>query len=152
MKHSKDLDLMVELIELCQNIVSELRQELAYFRASVYKNEAATRIRERMDSLRLMCEMLGSDSLLEGFRDYDAELKNAHKNIYPGECSFSARVTRLITTLEPELNQILKNSANNAQIREQAPSLFRERLNHNKNRILANCQPGSRSWHFFQLV
>ena len=51
MSRLRHLDILVELIELCHERMSEVRQQLIYYRASVYKQETSTQIAGKVEQL-----------------------------------------------------------------------------------------------------
>ena len=56
-------DLVLELVELCRDIRSDLTSTLAYYRASAYKRELADKIKVKVDHLRAVFQILGDDEL-----------------------------------------------------------------------------------------
>ncbi len=94
------LDVIIELGELCRDLISEARYQLNYYRASVYKNETARHITNRVEKLRLVARLMHDEVLLEAFRDHDAERELGLAACAPGECSFSTRTGRLFKTIE----------------------------------------------------
>jgi hypothetical protein len=142
-------DILCELVELSQDRVQEVRQQLVYYRASVYKAETLTQIMSKIDQMRLLSELLCDDALSEAFKDFDAMGHEGVLAVSHGECSFSTRVTRLLADaglgLDRLRNQIVARGA--AATDDQA---FTEALRKHRTELLALCRQGSRQWAFFQ--
>ncbi|MBI2602235.1 MAG: hypothetical protein HYW48_04190 [Deltaproteobacteria bacterium] len=105
MKSLTKTSVISELLVTSQEMMLELTQQLAYFRASVYKNELATTLREKIETLRVTVHALEDSSLRECFLDYDAEVKEAVPGP-PGECSFSSRIARLLANLSATMKTL----------------------------------------------
>jgi hypothetical protein len=142
-------DIMIELVELAGDLMSEVRQQLLYFRASVYKDETARQIRASIERLRTISDLIGADSLAEAFEDHDEMLARGVAEIVPGECSFSKRTVHLLGQLELaffELNHGLKSDFASLCV---APD-FHNRFMAFKGEIVSMCRYGSKHWSFFQ--
>ncbi len=148
MMHFNQLDLVIELSELCRDIVSEVRHQLNYYRASVYKHETSRHISHRIEKLRLVAKLMNDEVLLEGFRDHDAEREMGVAAYVPGECSFSTRTTRLLQCIEKHC-EIIIDQANHRQLNHVSKSLARDVQKHRRE-LLQICKHGSRQWAFFQ--
>ena len=87
--------------------IGMLRQQLDYFRASVYKQEARENLERCLTQLSDHWRELHEDRLLERLRDFEAEPQTRHQPerppSYPGECLLSRALLRLIAGLEQEL-------------------------------------------------
>lgn len=152
MSRIRPTDIIVELTELCEDVMDEVRQQLLYYRASVYKDETGTLIRRKIDHLRLIANILGDDLAKEPFRDYDAmeiaKLPAAH-----GECSLSKRIALLLQ----EFSKHLQSTQRQTSIRDPkshaagGPDLARSVQRHRRE-LLAICRQGSRQWAFFQSI
>jgi hypothetical protein len=141
-------DIIHEMIELCREIMGDIRQQLTYYRASVYKDETAKQIRDRLEQLRVVSRVLSDDVLLEAFSDHDA-VKDANSiHFLPGECSFSSRTTVLLETLENQFDS-LSQGQNLPEVLTSAGSLAKNLQKH-RNQLLSFCRYGSRHWSFFQ--
>ncbi len=142
------LDLVIELSELCRDIVSEVRHQLNYYRASVYKDETSRHITHRVEKLRLVANLMNDETLVEAFRDHDAEKAMGVAAYVPGECSFSTRTTRLLQTIEKH-SGVLIDQAHHRQLNFVSKSLARDVQKHRRE-LLQICKHGSRQWAFFQ--
>ncbi len=150
MIRDRRLDILVELVELCQEIIGDIKQQLTYYKASVYKNEAADAIKKKVDQLRLIAGFFADDIIREPFRDFDAIERAAQIKIIPGECSFSVRVTRLIA----ELERYLANFNQKIASRDKAADLavdFGQNIRKHRNELLGLCRFGSRHRSLFQM-
>jgi len=141
-------DIVIELIELARDVVAELRQQLVYYRASVYKDETANQVRGKVEQLRMVSELIGNDVLHEAFRDHDAMKAAGGMNTAPGECSFYIRTMNLITNLESPL----AGFAQNGQSADADAQAFALNLKKHQHTLLALCRYGSRQWSFFQAI
>jgi hypothetical protein len=151
MSRLRHTDIIVELIDLCQERMTEIRQQLVYYRASVYKGETAAQIGETLTQLRLVATLLGDEMLVEAFGDYDAMAKAGVLSVAPGECSFSMRVTTLLFALEGPLVRLARQGTPRAPAVEgdtQLAQAVRER----RHELLALCRQGTRQWAFFESV
>jgi hypothetical protein len=148
MNRLNQLDVVIELGELCRDLVSEIRYQLNYYRASVYKSETAKHISYRVEKLRLVAKLMMDDTLLDAFQDHDAERELGPQACVSGECSFSSRTTRLLATIEKHA-EILIDQANHRQLKYVSKDFGRNLLWYRRE-LLALCKQGSRQWAFFQ--
>jgi hypothetical protein len=142
-------DIMIELVDLAGELTSEVRQQLLYYRASVYKDETARQIRDSIERLRTISDLIGADILAEAFEDHDEMLARGAQEYVPGECSFSKRTVHLLGQLDiafAELSQGLKAGFETIRV---APD-FQNRFLAFKGEIVSMCRYGSRHWSFFQ--
>jgi hypothetical protein len=145
----RQLDILVELIELCKERTTDIRQQLVYYRASVYKHEMATTIKTRLSDLRLLSDMLGDDLVLEPFRDFEIRAINAEANCAPGECSFSHRVAILLSELEHQFHKLGQGLSGRTPDPEKEPTLD-ALVRKNQAQLVALCRHGSRQRRFFE--
>ena len=99
------LDVLNEMVELSTEIIREIRHQLFYYNASVYKNDLAYNIKRKVENLRLVIHLSGQDELREFFFDHDAMVENGYFQAAPGECAFAARTNILITGLDAALKE-----------------------------------------------
>lgn len=151
MPRVRHVDIIVELVDLCQERMDEVRQQMAYFRASVYKAEMAAQIKDRVESLRLIASLLADDGLSEAFRDYDAMKAAGAMAVVPGECSFSKRMMTLLGALDTPLFALGKKLAAKT-VAPESELAFEETVRQHRLKLLELCRHGSRQWTFFQAL
>ncbi|MDA9951085.1 hypothetical protein N9D31_00795 [Oligoflexaceae bacterium] len=144
-------DVLHEMIELSTEVMREIRHQLFYYNASVYKNDLAYNIKRKVENLRLVIELSGQDELIEFFRDHDAMLNSGHFQEAPGECAFAARTTILVSGLDAAIKEFdaLLKSKNRVRVdtRDLSKKLYRHRRD-----LIAICKHGSRHRAFFQSI
>jgi len=143
------MDILIEMIDLCHERMSEVRQQLTYYRASVYKDEMAGPINDKVDQLRLVAGLFGDELLTEAFIDYDAMSCDGVLTYVPGECSFSRRVTVLLAALDQHLARLGRDIASRS-LALLSDVEFTETVRQHRSELLALCRQGSRQWTFFQ--
>lgn len=148
MSRLRHLDILVELIELCHERMGDVRQQLIYYRASVYKQETSTQIAGKVEQLRLVARLFGDLMVQEAFSDYETSSTGAI-NLAPGECPFSLRVTTLLLTLEHHMIRIGQETLSRNASPEIEAALTTAVKEH-RTQLLALCREGSRQWAFFQ--
>lgn len=151
MSRLRQQDIVVELIELCVDIMDELRQQLVYFRASVYKDETANVIRRKVEQLRLLATIVGDDGMKEALRDHDAMAVAGAMQVAPGECTFSTRITRLLQSLSQQCES-MRSQLSQRDNRALGATELARTVQHHRRELLAICRHGSRQWAFFQSV
>ena len=57
-------DLVLELAEVCQDVKKDLQQRLRYYRASAYKQDAASAINERVDQIEILQKIMMSTHII----------------------------------------------------------------------------------------
>jgi hypothetical protein len=137
------------MIELCQDLMTEIRQQLAYYRASVYKDETRAAIDTRIDQLRLVAELFGDEGPGEAFKDYEAMAKAGAMHYVPGECSLSKRIGTLLASLDSDLSRL---SAHHSSGDPFSGKEFETAVRKHRSQLLAACRHGSRQWAFFQML
>lgn len=152
MSRLRHVDILVEMRELCHDLMTEIRQQLAYYRASVYKDEAAGVINKKVDQLKLVASLFGDELLLEPVRDYEAMAKAGAMNYVPGECSLSKRVGSLLSGLESQLSRINQELSSRGTALQLNDKDFARALQKHRQQLLALCRYGSRQWAFFQAL
>jgi hypothetical protein len=149
MPRNRNLDIVIEMIELIDDLVKEVRQDLGYFRVSVYKHETAGVMRDKIEKLRFVANLFPEPTLLESFHDYDAELKNALASYVPGECSYTARTTRLLNGLETQISRLRVSAGTKFDLQHNGENLT-SRVRQCRSELMSICRHGSRHWAFFQ--
>lgn len=139
-------DILMELIELCRDIKSEIHQQLTYYRVSVYKAETAEIIEGKVKQLEILAGLVGNEPLCDAFRDYEATKKNAYRTIVPGECFLSHRVANLFQSIELMFEALIMDIRQENQ--EDCYQLTKLVLK-NREQVLSICRHGSRQWQFF---
>lgn len=150
MSRFRHMDIIVEMIELCHERMDEMRQQLVYHRASVYKGETAAVITGQVEALRLLVALLKDDGLAEAFHDFDA-LARCILAPVPGECSFAARVTSLMGALQGGLDRVARQVLSHA-VPLEGETEFAQSVRDHRVQLLALCRQGSRQWAFFHTL
>ena len=150
MSRLRHTDIIVELIDLCQERMTDVRQQLVYYRASVYKGETAAQIGDTLTQLRLVATLLGDEMLAEAFIDYDAMAKAGVMSVAPGECSFSMRVTTLLFALEGQLARLTRQGTPRNAVPQEGDVILAEAVRERRSELLALCRQGTRQWAFFE--
>lgn len=149
MARQRPTDIVVELVELAHDLMQDMRQQLSYYRASVYKGETAAVIAAKVEKLRVITLVVGDDALQEALRDYDAMTANGAMHCAPGECSLSHRLTTLLNTLEDQLSEVMARAQSRMYENESAQGLA-QMVSSYRQEIISACRQGSRQWAFFQ--
>jgi hypothetical protein len=152
MSRLRHVDILVEMSDLCHELMTEISQQLAYYRASVYKDEAAGVIQKKVEQLRLVTSLFGDEMLMEPVRDYEAMAKTGAMNYIPGECSLSKRVGALTTSLEAQLSRLSQELSSRGTALQLNDKDFARGLQKHRQQLLALCRYGSRQWAFFQAL
>ena len=150
MSRLQHADILLELVDLIEEVSGDLRQQLVYYRASVYKDETAANIRRKVDQLRVLARVMGEEQFSEALCDYDAMDVHAAQQIAPGECSFSTRVTTLLGALATFVAE-QKSSLGQLHHASAAAGLA-SALNKHRRELLAICRHGSRQWSLFHSI
>ena len=155
-------DFMVEIADLAADILDDIRQQTAYYRASVYKNEAINTIHRRVDHLAFVGRILKDDALAECVNDYrasdnddrptyDAAKPDDHLQQSP-DCLVTLRVMRLLLDATVVVEAMRAGArahgsegSNSNQTRRISTAITRHRRD-----LLAISRQGSRSWSFLQ--
>jgi hypothetical protein len=143
-------DIILELVDLCHELMDEIRQQLGYYRVSVYKEETAEHIKSRISHMKLVASLIAPANMMEPFRDYEAMSESGVMNYVPGECSFSRRVSVLMASLGDQLTHV-ENYTERDSERSQETTITQNVQKH-RHQILAMCKYGSRQWSFFRTL
>ena len=104
MKTYRSIETVYELIDLASEIILNTKQQLAYYKVSVYKNEEASKINDNIEDLKQIVDVIQDDRMQEAFLDYQA--MSEHYEINPtGESCFYVRTLKLVNTM----SEILEN-------------------------------------------
>jgi hypothetical protein len=141
-------DILLELIELSHERIDEVRCQIAYYRASVYKQETADQINLKVEQLERVSVLFGDDHLVDVFSDFAAVDAASGQNCAPGECSFAQRVTGMLHALELHLSRIYRALTTHTLVTDTEALAAAVRVN--RQDVLALCNTGSRHWTFFQ--
>jgi len=142
-------DIMMELIELSRDIKAEIMQQLNYYRASVYKNETAAVVENKIEQLQLVAHLIGDDELKDAFRDYEATKRNGLMMASPGECLLSLRTMNLMQATDRIFADLIhRHPVDNSQETLQ----FSRNVQKHRGQLLSLCQQGSRQWAFFSTL
>jgi hypothetical protein len=151
MSRFRQTDILIEMIELCQERMQEVRQQLSYYRASVYKAEMAGQIDEQIAELSVVGSLFRDEMLTEAFTDFDAMAKAGAMTTLPGECSFSKRVSILLAAVEGHLARLNTQAPTAAAVPADEVD-FTNAVRLHRTQLLALCRQGSRQWTFFQAL
>ncbi len=121
-----------EFLEVITDFVADLKQQLSYYRASVYKAEAVHLIEGRINDIYPIMQLVNVEEFLDTLADYQA-LKDAAMRgdfsgmvLSPGDCSVSFRVSKLISQLDLLIKQTQQDFST------QLMSRLEKSLSHNK--------------------
>lgn len=145
------IDIILELLELGRELHADIYQQLNYYRASVYKDETAKIIDQKIEQLKTITSLFPDANALDLFNDFEATKHSGNTIIAPGECLFTKRVTQLLSHLE-EAGERLLESLSEHQNRERPDPGFAKRVKQQRRKLLQICRQGSRRWSFFQTV
>ena len=145
------IDVLSELVELSTEIMREIRHQLFYYNASVYKNDLAYNIKRKVENLRLVIYLMGQEELREYFLDHDAMLENGCFQAAPGECAFHARTNLLIIGLDAAVKDFDATLKSKYRARFDTTE-FSQLLKRHRRDLLAICKNGSRHKAFFQMI
>lgn len=147
MSRFRHVDIVHELIDLGHELRNEVRQQLLYYRASVYKQETAQQIHQKIDQLRLVINLFNDPCLMDIMTDYDAMVQNKQQSPVPGECSMSFRVTRLLDQVGQELGNVHREHLTAGGMVSE--TLTQNLLSHRRE-LMNICKHGSRPWNLLQ--
>jgi hypothetical protein len=135
-------DLVLELVELCRDIRSDLTSTLAYYRASAYKRELADKIKVKVDHLRAVFQILGDDELSDAMADYDALLEGVGNIAQANDCAVTARLNVLFAGMDPALTALVRRfSQSQSIVRPETVNIMRR----HRQTLMGVCKEGSRS-------
>jgi hypothetical protein len=139
-------DIMLELIELSRDLKSEILLQLNYYRASVYKHEAAAAVESKIAEYQLLAVLIGEDELLDAFLDYESMKRDGPLLVVPGECLLSLRTMNLLQATDRILVDMISRHPQ-AQAHDNVE--FSRHIQQYQPQLLALCRQGSRQWVFF---
>lgn len=148
MTRIRQLDILVELIELCLEMVADIHLQITYYRASVYKHETRIIIDDKVARLKMISNLFSDVLLQEPFRDYEIKAIYDGPLCPPGECSYSTRVYQLIQDVKSSIGEfeILVNAkAESLGTSEE----FIGTIKGYRQQILNICRRGSKGYDFF---
>ena len=119
---------ILEVIEAALDLLDEINQELCYYRASVYKTESAIIINAKIKKLESVCLFIKNDELIDYFSDFRATIPSGNSTISPGECTFSLRVGKLMTSLRESINDMRSVCSMTQNRKDEYPHLSEKRL------------------------
>jgi len=143
-------DLLIELIDSCFGYIREIRSQLNFYQASVYKEEISRNIKKKTGNLRVLCCEFNSQQLEDFFDEFDVLASlggNAKTHV---SASLPERTVRLLQQIEPELKEI-KHSLSAARSRRDSPNTVRN-LKRKKRILMSACRRGSRPWSLLNLL
>ena len=140
-------DIKLELCELSDEIIAQIRAQIEYYRVSVYKDEAHKNIDVSVKNLRLVAKLLCSTNLKDLFEDMSAETTTYDQSEGIVECKLTMRITRLIRNFENEIKYIKNNTSE-----DESRYDLRKSVRKFRQEILAICPSDSRVQMFFQSV
>ena len=141
-------DILAELAEASLEHINEVRQQLNYYNASVYKNEIVQILNQKIENLRTVAILIDDETLLEPLRDYDAISCVSGNTLAREDVSIPARYSRLINSLEKNLRLFIEN-IDGVHI-PFSETNFRKNIRKYRRRLLAICRRGSRPWAILQ--
>lgn len=150
MNYLRQLDMLVEMLDLCQQLISELRHQLSYFKASVYKHEAQESLNSKIQILGILVGIIGDEVAKELWDDFCSDDLSANCSP-PGECSFSLKLGILLGGLDDALKGFYHQINLKASALESQEKIV-ESIRINKGKILTVCRSGSKQYSIFQEI
>lgn len=152
MSRKRHIDIAIEMEELARELITEIRQQLSYFKVSVYKTEMIATIEGKITNLRVIADLFANEAIKEPFLDYEAERNTLIDFNTAEECVLTSRVIRLITNFEQQLEKYKASliSSGASQIRN--PDGLCKRVRERRREVLSFCRHGSHNWSFFQSI
>jgi hypothetical protein len=147
MNYLRQLDMLVEMLDLCQQLIAELRHQLSYFKASVYKHEAQENIDSKIQILGILIGIIGDEVSKDLWEDFCSSKLNSNCSP-PGECSFSLKVGILLGGLDEALN-CFYNQITLKATEFESPEKIAESIRVNKSKILTVCNKNSKQYSIF---
>ena len=148
MAKAKNRDILLELTDLMGELLCDIKQEVTYLKASVYKDESAGKIRTKISQLEKIISLIGEESLSEPLLDFAAEAEKGGQAYSQGECPFTKRTLRLIQALELAIRPLKRRYMTTQFFPENERQLI-STLQKRRRDILAACKQGSNHWKFF---
>jgi hypothetical protein len=135
-------DLVFELADVCTTIRAELQQQLLYYRASAYKNEAIVKIDERVDQLRAIFQIFSDANLNDALADHDAVWAQGPQLLEAGDCIVSQRISILIAGMNPALVTLTRRFAQSqTAVRPETLAVIKR----HRGTLIRVCAEGSRA-------
>ncbi len=153
MSYFRQLDILVELIDLCQDIIADLRQKLCFYRASVYKNENHNQIRASIEDLAMVLKILGDKDLMGFWATFHSNFQDPPpdgvQHLPPGESHFSFQLGIFLCGIDQALNDYYHQiTAKTDQGTEWLEML--DMIRFNRQSLLALCKNNSKQYQIFQ--
>jgi hypothetical protein len=153
MSYFRQLDILVELIDLCQDIIADLRQKLSFYRASVYKIENHNQIRASVEDLAVVLKILGDKDLSQFWSSFHSHFKETppegEQRLPPGESHFSFQLGIFLCGIDQALSdyyhQITTKTDHGTEWLEML-----DMIRFNRQTLLALCKNNSKQYHFLQ--
>ena len=142
-------DILSELIDLYRGVIQDIRLQLNYYRVSVYKDEAADVVKEKIEQLHFISKLVSIDSLIEPFADFYATLGSGNCYTPPGECVFSIRVATFLKAIELQLSD-LENRMNMNNMAPDLEQSITKQCQKHRQLILSMCAQGTHHRTFFE--
>lgn len=139
-------DVLIELLALGKDLNAQILQQLTYYKASVYKTEAAALIEIKVAQLQQLVGFIGHDELQDAFLDYAFMKKSGLRLTVPGECLVSLRVAALTQTVDKLLGNFLLLQEKQELI---SGDEFSNLDHEQRTQLLSMCRPFSEHWAFF---
>lgn len=153
MTYLRQLDILVELIDLCHEIIGGLRHQLGFYRASVYKIENHTEIKAQVDDLSVLLRILGDPDLtafLAAFqRALLAKPVDGGSLPPPGESPFSFELGLFLCGIDQALKDFYQQITFKCD-RNSDNTEIRDLIRINRKTLLTLCKKDSKQYQFFQ--
>lgn len=143
MKQGCQTELIYEILELAAEQLDELRKEISFYKASIYKAEIAESIETRTSGLNMIFGFFDADRAQDIFETFSDDLEYSNPN--SNEDSSVGAWLRLASVCQREL-EVVKNKL---QTRRFASQDFTKRVRSARKSIVNLCKEHSSSKTFF---
>lgn len=143
MKNDNRIEFVHELIDLAAEQLDQLRKEIHFYRASIYKNEMSQKINERVAGLNLIFSLLSEEKSKEHFENYQDEIQFGRQS--PSEDYFSSATLRLASCCQNDL-ELIKNKTLRKDFESQD---FTRKVRSARKSLARLCSDDSSSKSFF---
>ncbi len=152
MTKDRYMDVVSELVEACVEYTFDIKQQLRFYGASVYKHEIVYVVNRKITNIRTILEFLKDKKTLDCVKRYSAnQIVDGNQKISSSASgSFELKVEALVKEIIYGLDEFVEEV--NSNPRFFAGRDFRRELRYQRKKLSSACRRGSRTRQMIQSI
>ena len=151
MAKNQYMDVVSELVESCVEYTFDIKQQLRFYGASVYKHEIVHAVNKKIKNIQTILEFLRDKNTLASIKKYSCDnVVNGNQKVSATSGSFEVKVETLVKEIIIGLDSFVEEVNTNSSFF--AGRDFRREMRYQRKKLSSACRRGSRTRQLIQSI